>query len=530
MAEHSTVRRRLAAILAADVVGYSRMIGVDETGTLARLRELRREIANPLIAEHGGRIFKVMGDGLLAEFPSAVLALRAAIGIQERMRDRNAQVSEAERIELRIGVHQGDVVVEGGDLLGDGVNIAARLETLAEPGSICISARVHEDATGKVQVEALDMGEQTLKNIARPVRAYAVLSSGGASKAPAQMSPSGGAYTLPLPDKPSLAVLPFQNMSGDPEQEYFADGMVEEIITALSRVRSFFVIARNSSFTYKGKSVDVKQVGRDLGVRYVLEGSVRKVGGRVRITGQLVEAANGHHVWPDRFEGSMEDIFDLQDRVTESVAAAIEPSLKGAEIARARAKPTENLDVYDLYLKALSLHYRGDRAASHDAIRLLRKALRMDPNFVLARVQLASIHMFRVERKWSEPKEVAQGVRLAHQAARAGREDPLVLRLAGLCIAYLARDYETGMGLIDRSLALNPNSAQEMPTFVTAYQMLIRSLIGLKRLDEARSAGRRLIEVSPTYTLSYYRSIAPMKNAAILAESEEAQRQAGIPE
>jgi adenylate cyclase len=265
----STTRSRLAAILAADVVGYSKLIGEDETGTLTALREIRKGIVNPVLAEHGGRIFKLMGDGLLAEFPSAVQALRAAIGIQERLSERN--VSSARCIEVRIGVHQGDVVVEGADLLGDGVNIAARLEALAEPGSICISGRVHEDAVGKIALQARDMGDQNLKNIARPVRAYRVTIGSPVAQPKAKVERP----TLALPDKPSIAVLPFQNMSGDPDQEYFADGMVEEIITALSRVRSFFVIARNSSFTYKGKIVDVKQVGRELGVRYVLEGSVR---------------------------------------------------------------------------------------------------------------------------------------------------------------------------------------------------------------------------------------------------------------
>jgi adenylate cyclase len=313
--------RRLAAIVAADVVGYSRLMGADEAGTLARLRALRGEVVAPLVHENGGRVFKTTGDGLFAEFPSTVQALRCAIAVQERLRGGEMQG----QLQVRIGVHQGDVVVEGDDLFGDGVNVAARLEGLAEAGGICISGRVLEDAAGKLALEVEDLGEPELKNIAQRHRVFRVR-LGGATERPA----------LALPDKPSLAVLPFQNMSGDPEQEYFADGMVEEIITGLSSVRSFFVIARNSSFTYKGRAVDVKQVGRELGVRYVLEGSVRKAGNRVRITGQLVDATTGAHLWADRFDGALEDVFDLQDRVTASVAGVVEPTLRNAEIERAR--------------------------------------------------------------------------------------------------------------------------------------------------------------------------------------------------
>ena len=301
--------RRLAAILAADVVGYSAMVGADEPGTLARVRALRTDVIEPLAATHEGRLFKTTGDGFFVEFASAVQALRCAIAIQDTLR------AQADGLRLRIGVHQGEVVPEGDDLMGDGVIIAARLEPLAEPGGICISSRVREDASGKMALEVDDLGEPALKNIAAKIRVFRVRLS-AAERPP-----------LPLPDKPSLVVLPFQNMSGDPEQEYFADGMVEDITTGLSRIRSLFVIARNSAFTYKGRAVDVRQVGRELGVRYVLEGSVRKAGSRVRITGQLVDAATGAHLWADRFDGTLEDVFDLQDQVTASVVAAIEPNL-----------------------------------------------------------------------------------------------------------------------------------------------------------------------------------------------------------
>src|SRR5271165_5926314 len=320
------VNRRLAGILAADVVGYSAMVGADEPGTLARVRALRAEVIEPLAAAHEGRVFKTTGDGFLAAFASAVQALRCAIAIQDTLR------AQPEGVRLRIGVHQGEVVPEGDDLFGDGVIVAARLEPLAEPGGIVISSRVREDASGKMVLEVDDLGEPALKNIAAKIRAFRVRM--------ADTLRESAKPDLTLPDKPSVAVLPFQNMSGDPEQEYFADGMVEEIITALSRIRWLFVIARNSSFAYKGQAVDVKLVGRELGVRYILEGSVRKGGNRVRITAQLIEAETGAHLWADRFDGSLEDVFDLQDKVAISVAGVIEPALQAAETARSAGRPT----------------------------------------------------------------------------------------------------------------------------------------------------------------------------------------------
>jgi adenylate cyclase len=335
-----TATRRLAAILAADVAGYSRLIGADEEGTLKRLKAVRAELIDPKIVGHKGRIVKTTGDGLLVEFASVVDALRCAVEVQRAMTARNAGVPEDRRLDLRIGIHQGDIVVEDGDIFGDGVNVAARLEGLADPGGICISARVQEDAAGRLDLAFEDLGEQSLKNIVRPVQVYHVPIASTAVTAP-----------LPLPDKPSIAVLPFQNLSGDPEQEYFADGIVEEIITALSRIRWLFVIARNSSFTYRGQAVDVKQVGRELGVHYVLEGAVRKAGGRVRITAQLVGATNGAHLWADRFDGSLEDVFELQDKVAISVAGIIEPTLRAAEARRTEGRATTKPSAYDLYLK-----------------------------------------------------------------------------------------------------------------------------------------------------------------------------------
>jgi adenylate cyclase len=330
---------------------------VDEEGTIERLKAIRRELGDPKIAEHRGRIVRTTGDGLLVEFASVVDAVRCAIEVQREMSDRNAGVPVDRRIEFRIGINLGDVIFDEDDIFGDGVNVAARLEALAEPGGICVSRMVRDQVRDRLDIALEDLGEQQVKNIARPIRVYRI-------RAVAERNPETGEASPPplsLPDKPSIAVLPFQNMSGDPEQEYFADGMVEETTTALSRIHWLFVIARNSSFTYKGKGVDVKQVARELGVRYVLEGSVRKAGHRVRISGQLIDATTGAHLWVDRFDGTLDDVFELQDRVASSVAGAIEPRLQLTEIERASRKPRASLDAYDLHLRvgtSLSLDRR----------------------------------------------------------------------------------------------------------------------------------------------------------------------------
>src|SRR4030088_1955991 len=335
------VERRLAAILAADVAGSCRLIGIDEEGTLAQLTALRKTLFDPKIAEHHGRVVKNTGDGALVEFASVVDAVRCADKIQRSVSEQNADVPQHKRIEFRIGIHVGDIIIADDDIFGDGVNIAVRLEGIAEPGGICISDDAHRQVRGKVESTLEDMGAQTLKNIAEPMRAWRVRI--GPSSSPATKMPTDTAQPLALPDKPSIAVLPFHNMSGDPEQEYFADGIVEEIITALSRFRSLFVIARNSTFTYKGKSVDIKHVGRELGVRYGLEGSVRRSGNKVRISGQLIEAATGTHIWADKFDGELADVFGLQDQGTTSVVGLIAPRLEQAEFERTRQKPTEKL-------------------------------------------------------------------------------------------------------------------------------------------------------------------------------------------
>jgi len=414
-----------------------------------------RAAADPIIAEHGERVFKTTGDGVLIEFASVVGAVECALALQNLAAQRNATVATDRRMEWRIGVHLGDVLIEGEDILGDGVNIAARLEGIAEPGGICISEDAFRQVRGKIEAEFADMGEQSLKNIARPLRVYR---AGSPSAAKQPISP---AAALPLPDKPSIAVLPFANMSGDPEQEYFADGMVEEIITVLSRIRWLFVIARNSSFTYKGQTVDVKRVGREFGVRYVLEGSVRKAAGRVRITAQLIDAASGTHLWADRFDGSLEDVFNLQDQVASGVIGAIEPKLRQSEMERAIRKPTESLDAYDLYLRALTLRDTHTDESVHEAVALLQRALAIDPNYAPAKAAIgwSRVHQRTHGRSPVSETEAAEAVALARQALEIGKDDPDTLWMAATTLAIFAGEHAVAAAAIDRALMLNPNSA-----------------------------------------------------------------------
>jgi TolB-like protein/class 3 adenylate cyclase len=430
------VERRLAAIMAVDVVGYSRLMGTDEEGTLAGLKAIRRELSDPKIAEHRGRIVKTTGDGLLVEFASVVDAVRCAVEVQQGMAGRNADVPDDKRIEFRFGIHQGDIIIDDGDIFGDGVNLAARLEGLAAPGGICVSRVVRDEIRDKLDFAFDDMGEQHLKNIARPMRVFAVNIGSRASRPAAAGTGVIGPITEPpplaLPDKPSIAVLPFQNMSGDPEQEYFADGMVEEIITALSRIGWLFVIARNSSFTYKGKAVDIKQVGRELGVRYVLEGSVRKAANRARITAQLIDAMNSAHLWANRFEGSLEDIFDLQDQVTASVVGTIAPRLEQAEIVRSKRKPSQSLDAYDYYLRGIAaLHalFAGSRESVEEALQLFYRAIELDREFATPYGMAAWCYVLRQNYGWvtAHAEERVELGRLAREAVRLAKDDAVAL-------------------------------------------------------------------------------------------------------
>jgi TolB-like protein/class 3 adenylate cyclase len=470
--------RRLAAILAADVAGYSRLMGADEEGTLERLKALRRELLDPQIAEHRGRLVKTTGDSLLVEFASVVDAVRCAVAVQQAMPERDIGVGADNRVELRIGINLGDVIVEGDDLYGDGVNIAARIEALADAGGVFVSNTFHDHVRDRLSYVFEDLGEQQVKNIARPVRVYRVRDALTHPAAAAPGSPlsriagegaerqrreagEGSSPALPLPDKPSIAVLPFANMSGDPEQEYFADGMVEEIITALSRIRWLFVIARNSSFTYKGQAVDVKQIGRELGVRYVLEGSVRKAGQRVRITAQLIDALSGTHLWADRFDGSLEDVFDLQDKVASSVAGIIEPALQAAETARSAGRPTNDLTAYDLYLRAYAMVLSSARQIP-EALRLMEQAIARDPRYGPALAWAAlSCHRLLLDGRSEDPAaDRLRGADFARRALELAGDDPGILANAALALAYFGEDIGAMMALVDRALALNPNFAR----------------------------------------------------------------------
>jgi TolB-like protein/class 3 adenylate cyclase len=424
------VERRLAAVLAADVAGYSRLMGSNEEGTLARLKAVRKTLVDPTIASHRGRIVKTTGDGMLVEFASAVDAIRGAVEVQRSMADRNASVPQDQRIEFRIGIHVGDIIIDDNDIFGDGVNVAARLEGIAEPGGVCLSDDAHRQIRGKVEITCDDLGLQSLKNITEPMRAWRINFGDQAAVTAQPASPASQAPALALPEKPSIAVLPFQNMSADPEQEYFADGLVEDIITALSRFKSLFVIARNSSFTYKGKAVDIKQVGRELGVRYVLEGSVRKAGSRLRITGQLIETSTGAHLWAEKIDGALEDVFDLQDLITTSVIGVIAPKIEQAEIDRANQKSTDSLDSYDHYLRAVALLNKRMFVAARP---LFKQAYELDPQYAAAYAgaSVAITQQQGTDGKTLTAEMRAEALKLANIAAGFANEDAVTLNRCG---------------------------------------------------------------------------------------------------
>jgi TolB-like protein len=580
-----TATRRLAAILAADVAGYSRLMGADEEGTLERLKALRHELVHPKVAEHRGRIVKTTGDGLLVEFASVVDAVRCAVEVQRTMPERNSDFAADARIELRIGINLGDVIVEGDDLYGNGVNIAARLEALADAGGVLVSNMVYDHVRDRLPFAFEDLGEQRVKNIARPVRVYRV------RDAAIKDAPQAA---LPLPDKPSIAVLPFANMSGDPEQEYFADGMVEEVITALCRIRWLFVIARNSTLIYKDQAIDVKRIGRELGVRYLLEGAVRKAANRVRITAQLIDALSGAHLWADRFDGSLEDVFDLQDKVAISVAGVIEPTLRQAEIARARRKRPDSLDAYDLYLRALSSAYSSMPEDADKALGFLERAIELEPELAVGHAIIAWCHEQRYLRGGLLEAEKNTALRHARLAIAAGIDDATALAIAGLVIGFLdPGDYATALDAFDRSLALSPSSAlalgfsavtrawrgesaiaieqaelalrlspfdplsnirhmaiaiahfvagrfeeaaaaahraaQAHPRFSPPYWMRAAALVNLGRTDEAEAVAQQLLDVQPQFTVSSITS-APFANRQILEALGNALGRLGLPE
>jgi TolB-like protein/class 3 adenylate cyclase len=451
------VSRRLVAVFAADVEGYSRLMSADEVGTLKALTE-RRAILDRIIGEHRGRIANTAGDSVLAEFGSAVDAIQCAVEAQAALAEANSSQASDRRICFRIGIHIGDVMVRAGDLFGDGVNIAARLQSIAKPGGVCISGATYDQVRKVLPVTFADLGALHIKNIQEPIRTYQAVTE---TREPA---PLGNTEDLPpLPDKPSIAVLSFKNMSGDPEQEYFTDGMAEDITTALSRFKSLFVIARNSSFSYKGKAIDANRVGRELGVRYVLEGSVRKAGSRLRIAAQLIDAASGAHIWADRFDGALEDVFEFQDQVTEKVVGAIAPRVERAEIVRARRRPPSNTDAYDCYLRGLTCLSPMTADGLEQALGLFTKASALDPDYASAYGMAMYCHAHRFDLLLAEADDIAHRrseiSRLWPIVARVGQDDGVALGEAAWAVAYLLRDLSSARQLIDRALELNPNLA-----------------------------------------------------------------------
>ena len=542
------VQRRLAAILAADVAGYSRLMGVDEEGTLSALKELRRELADPKIKEHRGRIVKTTGDGLLVEFASVVDAVRCAVEVQYEMAERNAGVPEEQRIQFRIGINLGDIIKDGRDIHGDGVNIAARLEALAEPGGICVNRVVRDQVRDKLDFAFEDAGEQRVKNIARPLRVYRIRpgrSAGdtmGAAQAP-----------LALPDKPSVAVLPFTNMSGDAEQEFVSDGIAEDVITALSRYPSLFVIARNSSFTYKGRAVDVKQVGRELGVRYVLEGSVRKAGNRIRVTAQLVEAGIGNHVWADRYDRDLADIFAVQDEITEAVTIAIAPAIADAELQRAVRKPPDSLDAWAAYQRGL---WHLSEASPDDntiAQKFFRQAIDLDPTFAggYSGLALAQLQAAAVYQKLGLLEAQSSAEALARRAVALDGADAEARSCLGWALQARG-ELQGALSEIERALGMSPNLAvahgQRGATLIfagrpkeglAAVQTSIRldprdpfSAIRLlhiacglyfsREYEEAIEAAKQLIRSYPDFPMIYRWPAAALGQLGRTAEAKEA--------
>ena len=488
------VERRLAAILAADIAGYSRLMGVDEEGTLRQIKAHRKEHIDRRITEHRGRIVKTTGDGMLVEFVSVVDAVRCAVDVQRGMVERNSNVPAESRIQFRIGINVGDIIIDDDDIFGDGVNVAARLEALADPGGIMVSGVVHDQVRDKLSFGFEDLGEQAVKNIARPVGVHRVQVADAAGLVAAKSAVASAQVVVGGLDRPSIAVLPFQNMSGDPEQEYFTDGIVEDIITALSRNHALFVIARNSTFTYKGSAVDVKKVGRDLGVRYVLEGSVRKSIDRVRVTGQLIDVSTGAHLWADRFDGALKDIFDLQDDITLRVVGAIAPKLEYAEIVRAMRKPTESLDAYDYYLRGMSSFHKGGRNDISEALLLFLKAVELDDNFSSAYGMTAWCYTRRKVNGWAEEgsTESSHAVQIAMQAVECGKDDAIALSCAGMTIGIFG-DLERAIDLMDRAQVVNPNLA--MAWHQSGW---VRSVIGQQDLAvEHLERAMRLSPVDP---------------------------------
>ncbi|ANK92523.1 MULTISPECIES: adenylate/guanylate cyclase domain-containing protein [Rhizobium] len=584
--------RKLAAILAADVVGYSRLAGADEDRTLARLRALRSDLIDPTIAVHHGRVVKRTGDGALVEFRSVVDAVRCAIEVQNGMVERNDGVPQDRRIEFRIGIHLGDVVEESdGDLMGDGVNIASRLEGVAAAGAICLSEDAYRQVKARLDLSVSDLGNTQLKNIAEPIRVYSlqVGSAGTKAVAPSQTATSQPA-TATSP-KLSIAVLPFANMSGDAEQDYFADGISEDIITALSKLSQLFVIARNSSFTFKGKNVQVQEVGTKLGVRYVLEGSVRKSGNRVRITAQLIDATTGGHIWAERFDRDLTDIFAVQDDVTQKIVDALAVSLTEGDRKRLVPGQTGRPEAYDCFLRGRELWHRLTKQTNRDARELLQRAVDLDPNFASAHAFLALTHGLDYLNRWSASpqRSIEQAEEAATLAVARDDNDPVAHWALSLVKLY-SRQHDRAISEAERAIVLNPNFAEgrvslgealiysgraeealacfdqvrvlnpyfpdvvlhfqalalfQLGRFREAVELLLqrvsrnpvtdvsRALLAacyghLGRFEEARETWQEVLRVNPDYSLEYRRKVLPFKNPADFELVVEGLRKAGV--
>jgi len=580
-------RRKLVAAMYADMVGYSRLIGLDDAGTLYRLRTLRKDLIDPAIEEHGGRIVQTGGDSLLIVFDSIDGAVRCAVKVQQQVPIMDGDQPSNRAIRFRMGINIGDAIPDGTDLHGDAVNVAARLQAECPPGAICVTRPIRDHVQDRLSLAFEELGALNLKNIARPVDAFLLT--------PAALTTTvvrGRDEALPLPDRPSIAVLPFANLSGDPEQEYFVDGVVEDIITGLSRIKWLFVIARNSSFAYKGKSPDIRQVGRELGVRYVLEGSLRKLGPRVRITAQLIDASSTAHVWAERYDRAIDDIFELQDEITLNVVGAIEPSLRQAEIERAKRKRPDSLDAYDLYLRAMPLAATAMPEDADKALQLLERAVALDPEYAVAHALIAWCHEQRYLRGGLHAETRAAASLHARAAIAAGIDDAPALAMAGFTIGVVEHDYETAIDAIDRSLALSPSSAlalgfssilrawtgddatsirhaqtgirlspydpliyvpylgltyayyftgrfdealtaagrasQANPRFSVPCVFQTAALASLGRLTEAAASARRLLELEPSFRIGQISSMSSNKER--LATLAGALRRAGLPE
>jgi adenylate cyclase len=582
-----SLQRRLAAILAADVVGYSRLMGEDESGTLARLKAHRRELIDPTIAACGGRMVKLMGDGALVEFGSVVDAVQCAVEIQRAMTLRNAEVPEARWIAFRIGINLGDVIVEGDDIYGDGVNVAARLEGLAPPGGICVSGKVHAEVLGKLDLGFEDLGEQEVKNIVRPVRVYRIiLAPAGAGK------PSASAPAPSLPDKPSIVVLAFENMSRDPEQEYFADGIAEDIITDLSKISGLLVIARNSAFAYKGRPADLRQVCRELGVRHALEGSVRKAGSRVRITAQLIDGTTGGHLWGERYDRDLTDIFEVQDEVTGEIVAALKVKLTPEERRRVARRGTDSIEAYDWYLRGRELVWRHTRDDVAEGRPLLERAIALDPGFALAYAHLSLGHVQDYINRWSADPErsLTLARELAERAVQLDEAEPQAQRSLAV-VDIWQKQLDESIAASGRAIALDPNSADAYaalglalhyagrsaesleqyermarlnPHFPPIFlffmaqghfaleryqaaadllqrrlarqsesdtsQVLLAACYGhLGRFEDARAAWQEALRINPDYSIEHRRRILPYKNPADFERVVAGLRKAGLP-